>query len=603
VTSPFFGLDVATRALQTEQTLLNVTNQNIANANTPGFSRQQATVTATTPYPVPVFQQGGTAGQLGTGVQVSSIDRARDQFVDYQYRNQAASQANWTAQSTALSQLESVANEPSKTGLSQMMTNYWQSWQEVANSPSDISVRSSMIEQGKALAESFQSTVQQYQQQQHDVDSQIKLTVDDINNYANQIANLNSQISKVKASGMQPNDLQDQRDQLVDKLSADIKLTTVDNPDGSQSLYVGGHQLVDRSTAHAMGLDQTGAFARVTWNDNSGTPAPSVAITDGKLYGLEYMRDGVAPGAAADPNTTNGIQGRINAINTLASRLIQSVNAVHSSGVGLDGTGGLNFFTGTDATNIAVDPTLTADHVAAGRSTGMTSADIAAGDSSNAVAIAQIQNTVTQEATGGLSNGQVVGAATVLGADVSGAAVNKTYTLGVTAGTPPTFTIGDGTNTRTASLTMATNSSTSGTPTQDIYTIDTGTQGVNDATLGVGMGIRLTFSVAHGADPSTALAGLNGKTLSTQGPATVSDQYSQEIATIGVQSSTAQSQVSNQGVMVNQLTTQRQQVSGVSLDEEATHLIQYQHAYEASARVISVMDSLLDTLINHTGAA
>jgi flagellar hook-associated protein 1 FlgK len=600
MTSPFFGLDIATRALQTQQTLLDVTNQNIANANTPGYSRQRATIAPTTPYPVPVFQQSGMPGQLGTGVAVTSINRARDSFVDYQYRNVASSQANWDAQTTDMNQIQAVVNEPSTTGLSAMMTQYWQSWQAVANSPSDMSVRASALEQGKALAESFQSTVQQYQQQQRDVDTQIKLTVDDINNYSNQIANLNSQISKVEAAGMQANDLKDQRDLLVDKLSADLKVTTVDNPDGSQSLYVGGQQLVDRSTAHAVGLDLTGQFARVVWN-NGVTPAPSVLISDGKLYGLETMRDGVSPGSPPDPNTTVGIQGRINAINKLASRLIQQVNSVHSAGSGLDGTSGLNFFTGTDATNIAVDPTLTANHIAAGRSTGTTSASTAAGDSSNAVALAQLQNSVSQLVPGGLSIGQTLGSATVLGVDVGAANPNTTFTVGVTAGSPPTVTVNDGTNTRTAQWTIASNTDTSSTPTQDIYTLDTGPAGVNDPTLGVGMGVRITVSVPHGTSLSAAFSGLNGATLSTQGPSTTADQYSQEIATIGVQTSTAQGQSTNKQVMVTQLTTQRQQTSGVSLDEEATNMIQYQHAYEAAARVISVTDSMLDTLINHTG--
>jgi flagellar hook-associated protein 1 FlgK len=108
MTSPFFGLDLATRALQTEQTLINVTNNNIANANTPGYSRQQAVLAPTAPYPIPVFQSSGQPGQLGTGVQVTEINRARDAFTDYQYRNQASSQANWDAQNTALSQIEAV---------------------------------------------------------------------------------------------------------------------------------------------------------------------------------------------------------------------------------------------------------------------------------------------------------------------------------------------------------------------------------------------------------------------------------------------------------------------------------------------------------------
>jgi len=85
------------------------------------------------------------------------------------------------------------------------------------------------------------------------------------------------------------------------------------------------------------------------------------------------------------------------------------------------------------------------------------------------------------------------------------------------------------------------------------------------------------------------------------GPATPGDQYAQQISALGADSSTARSQSTNQGVLVNQLDKQRQQVSSVSLDEETTHLIQYQHAYQAAARVISVVDGMLDTLINHTG--
>jgi flagellar hook-associated protein 1 FlgK len=616
MTSPFFGLDIASRALQAQQTMINVTNQNIANANTPGYSRQSATLAPTMPYPIPVFQQSGQAGQMGTGVQVTDISRARDAFVDYQYRNQVSSQANWDAQTTAMSQIEAVVNEPTTTGLSSLLTTYWQSWQEVANSPADVSVRSNLLEQGKALAQSFQSIVQQYQTQQQDVDMQIKLSVDDINNYVTQIAHLNGQISGIVATGMKANDLTDQRDQLVDKLSALIKVTTVDNPDGSQSLYVGGHQLVDRAAAHTVGLDQTGQFARVIWNDQPGTPptsAPSVAITDGKLYGLEFMRDGVpptgAPSGAADLTTTDGIQGRINAINALASRIIQQVNAVHSAGVGIDGTGGLNFFIGHDATDMAVDPTLTAGHIAAARSSGTSSPSHATGDSSNAVAIAQLQNAVSQSSlgAGSLSTGKTVGGATILGLDVSEAAVNAPFTVSVTPGTPPALpmvTISDGVHPpRTAQWVVSSDTSDNVTPGNDIYTLDTGTTGINDATLGMGLGVRLTLSVPHGTDPNTAFAGLDSQTFSTRGPTTVGDQYSQEIASIGVKSSTAKSQSTNKQTMMTQLTTQRQQVSGVSLDEEATNLIQYQHAYEAAARVISVMDSLLDTLINHTGVA
>ena len=593
MSSPFFGLDIATRSLRAQQTLVDIANQNIANANTPGYSRQEAVVKETLPYPIPVFRQSGAPGQLGTGVEVKEVNRSRDLFADYQYRNQVAAQGNWDAQSSGLKQIEAVVNEPSTSGLSTLMTKYWQGWQEVANSPSDVSVRANLLEQGKALAESFQSTVHQFQQQQRDVDNQVSLTVDDVNNYAKQIANLNTQISQVETGGMKANDLRDQRDLLLDKLSGLVSVTSVESSEGSVNVYIAGHQLVDRSTAHTVGLDRTGAFAQVVWAD--GTNAP-LAPADGRLAGLMHSRD-------------VDIKDRIDTINALASRIIQSVNGVHSAGVGMDGSSGLNFFSGTDATTMAVNPTLTANQVAAARPTGTTPA-FAVGDSSNAVAMGRLQNVVTQQVpppvplpptSPEMVNGKALTSTTILGVDVGGAAGNKTFSFTYNASaTPPNVSVSDGTNTRIAQLMTFADPTT--TPT--IYTLDTGTAGVQDATFGPGLGVRITFSAASSVPTATALADLNsqgGQRVTTQGPSTVNDQYAQEIAAIGVKSSTAQGQAANQKVMVTQLQRQRQDVGGVSLDEEATHLIQYQHAYQAAARVISVMDSMLDTLINHTG--
>jgi flagellar hook-associated protein 1 len=574
VTSPFFGLDIATRALRTQQTLVDIANQNIANANTPGFSRQEAVVKETLPYPIPVFRQSGQAGQLGTGVEVTEVNRSRDSFVDYQYRNQIAQRGRWDAKASTLKDIEAVVNEPSTSGISTLLTKYWQSWQEVANSPSDVSVRANLLEQGKALTDAFQSTVQAFQQRQRDVDQQIKLSVDDVNNYAQQIANLNIQISQVETGGLKANDLRDQRDLLVDKLSQLVKVTTVESSEGSLNVYVGTHQLVDRDAVHQVGLDTTSSqFAKVIWQ-NDPPPNNQVTLNDGKMAGLIQSRDVV-------------LQDRIDNINALASRVIQSVNAVHSAGVGIDGRGGLNFFTGTDATNMAVNPNLTAKTVAAARMTGTGPYAHADGDSSNAVALAALQNALSQRSTG-LANGQTVGSATLIGVDVSSAAVNKTFSFNIGAG--PTVSVSDGTNTVNATWTRASDQPDGTPPTQNVYTLDTGS-----------MGVRITLSVPAGTAPSTAFAGLNGQSVTTTGPTTTNDQYAQEIATIGVLSTTAQSQSKNQQVLITQLEQQRQQVSGVSLDEEATHLIQYQHAYQAAAKVISVVDSMLDTLINNTG--
>ena len=582
MTSPFFGLDIATRALRTQQTLVDIANQNIANANTPGYSRQSGNVRATRAYPAPAFNAGVQPGQLGTGVEVSTVTRARDTFADFQIRGQYAEQGRWDARKDALAQMESVINEPSSSGTSSQLSKFWQTWQELANSPSDPSARVAVVQQGQALAQALNTSSQLLRQQQRDLDSQVGLTLTSINNYAQQISQLNTQISQAEAGRMHANDLRDQRDLLVDKLSQLVKVNTTESPDGQLSLYINGHQLVDRDRVHELlGNSSPGPFTTVAWKDDGSTL--DTTSVGGQLQGLTESRD-------------SEVQGQLNQLNQLASRVIQSVNSIHTSGVGLDGKGGQPFFDGTDATTIVVDPVLTSpngtSHVAAARMyvdpnspSGYSSAT---GDSSNALALANLQTGVGQLATTsmvrpGTSYSGPPGA-TVLGVDTSQAAPNSTISIAVSGGAV-TFTNG----TSTVAGTVTVGSDANG---NQIITVDGGS-----------LGIRLTLSAGSGSSVNGVLANLNGQSASTQAaPATIGAQYSQVIAALGVASTTAQSQSSNQQVLIKQLDRQRQDTSGVSLDEEATQLIQYQRAYEAAARVISVSDSMLDTLINHTGA-
>ena len=209
MSSPFFGLNIGASALRTAQTLVDITNQNIANANTPGYSRQSAVVTASTPYPTPVMSAGGTPGQLGTGVKISEVNRARDTFVDGQIRGQLTTQGQVDARGAALTQVEAIVNEPSTTGLSSTLSKYWSAWQEVANTPADSAVRANLVQQGTAVADAFHSQITQFTQQQRDLDQQVGLAVTNVNTLANQIAAVNKQVSQVENSGMHANDLRD----------------------------------------------------------------------------------------------------------------------------------------------------------------------------------------------------------------------------------------------------------------------------------------------------------------------------------------------------------------------------------------------------------
>jgi len=311
---------------------------------------------------------------------------------------------------------------------------------------------------------------------------------------------------------------------------------------------------------------------RIVWNDGSNAPAN---VMDGKLKGLLESRDVL-------------LQDRLTNINDLASRIIDQGNSVHAAGVGIDGVGGLKFFTGTNAKDMQVDPTLTANRVAAARmySDGAGGYTYAVGDSSNAVQLAQLQAALRRGGTTGLAIGDTAGASSVLGVDVGKAASNASFEFRVN----PDNSV-DISRDGFATWTDATLRIASGAAGNQVITIDGGD-----------LGVRLTLSSPAANSLAVALAGVHGQTVSTQGPSTVGDQYAQEVAAIGVLAATARGQSTNQEVLVSHLERQREEVSGVSIDEEATHLIQYQHAYQAAARVISVMDSMLDTLINRTGA-
>jgi flagellar hook-associated protein 1 FlgK len=309
----------------------------------------------------------------------------------------------------------------------------------------------------------------------------------------------------------------------------------------------------------------------------------AASLADGKLQGIVESRDTL-------------VQARIDDLNTLAKRVIGSVNSLHASGVGLDGKTGVGFFTGADAATIGLDAQLTGpngtDHVAAARmyadAASPSGYSFARGDSSNAVALGALANSVAQLASSsGLQPGTSLAGpppVSVLGASVLNGTANTTYSVSAPGGTTVTFS--DGASTQTGSVTVGQDSAGN-----QIVTVDAGS-----------FGVRLTLSAPAGASLNSVLATLNGTSLSTAiSPTTIGDQYAQQVAALGVESSTAQGESTNQQVLVKHLQTQRDSVSGVSLDEETTHLIQYQRAYQAAARVVTVVDSMLDTLINDTG--
>ena len=474
IRSTFATLNLANRALVSQQLGLDITGHNIANANTDGFTRQAAEMQASTPFTMAGTTRPQQPGQLGTGVDVVDVKRFRDGFLDLQFRGENQLLGQWQASQDGITKVEQAFNEPSQQGLAQAMSNFWNSWSALANNPESQSYRKALVEDAQTMTSQMNQLHRTLSTQQRDLDTQVQLRVTDINNLTDQIARLNDQITRIVGAGDQPNDLKDQRDVLLDNLSKIVNLTYTEGSNGAVTVNVGGRTAVygNQSFHLTTQQDPNTGFSSVYWADDFRSsqtppiPLDQASITSGELMGDITTRD-----------TT--IAGLLDNLNSMAATMITEVNQVHSQGFGLNDSTGNPFFDGTGADDISVSTAVTddLDNVAAA------SGQLSPGDGSNALAIHDLQRQLL---------------------------------------------------------------------------------------------------------------------MNNQG-ATIEDFYAGMVANLGVESQQAQGMAKNEQLLSDHLTQQRQSIGGVSLDEETTNLIRYQHAYNAAARVVTAVDEMLDKVINNMG--
>jgi len=374
----YSALNIGRDALLTHQRGIEVTGHNIANVNTPGYSRQRLVLTAKDPIPT-------WAGELGTGVQGIQIERIVDSYLSDQINNSAQDLGRWESQRDSLERVEIVFDETTGYGLNNAMSEFWNAWQDLSNNPSGSAQRNLLVGISTNLSNTFNNTYSELVEIQNDIDSSISDTVSKINQLAAQIADLNYKIESIEASGQNPNDYRDERDQLLKELSQMIDFTSTEASDGVVTVTLGdGNDLVSSSGASSLVANDTDGdgFLDIAW---STAPASAINsnISGGNLRGWLNTRDVIIP-------------DYLNRLDTLASTLITQVNSVHSVGYGLDGNDGRDFFSGSGAADIAVDPLILGDVnlvAAAGPDVGGWGGRV--GDNTNAIAIVNLQNTLT----------------------------------------------------------------------------------------------------------------------------------------------------------------------------------------------------------------
>jgi flagellar hook-associated protein 1 FlgK len=237
------GLQTALSGLIAEQTALDTAGNNIANANTEGYSRETVLLEPTTPLTIPATSsKTGEGAQLGTGVSVTTITRIRNTYLDAQYRTQNSALSAASTQAEILERAQSAFNEPSSAGIASQLSNFWNAWNNLATSPTSEAAKEAVAAAGKQLASTFKqlssqlTTIATQAEEQYD---SLTGPAGEVEDYAKQIAQLNGQIKLSEEAGQPPNDMLDRRDELLDKLSSLANITVTEEPDHMDTVSFG----------------------------------------------------------------------------------------------------------------------------------------------------------------------------------------------------------------------------------------------------------------------------------------------------------------------------------------------------------------------------
>jgi flagellar hook-associated protein 1 len=363
--SAFGGLTTALSALQAHRTALDVAGQNVANANTEGYSRQRADLQATGGPPVPALF--ATWQGVGSGVSVSDVTRLRDAFLESRGRAEHGRQSYLDTMDQAYGMVEDIVAEPSDTAIQAGLSEFWAGWHDVANNPGDNAARSQVLQRGAVLADGLNAAHAALSTVWDNSRTDLNALAVEVNTTAAAVAALNQSIQRAQGAGLGVNELADQRDTHLVRLAELVGATALTHDDGTIDVHLGGSALVSGSSVRNVSVggatrlaDQTANPVVLRWVDNNGT------IVGGGRIGadLEIMAT-VVPGHVAT-------------LDQVAARLADTVNTQHRAGYGLDGGTDRPFFTGTTASSIHVavtDPRQLAASSVAGGGLGSSNAD------------------------------------------------------------------------------------------------------------------------------------------------------------------------------------------------------------------------------------
>lgn len=552
-------LNTGTRGLNASQMAMDATSQNISNANVEGYSRKRLVLAAD-------YRTDGTYGQVGMGVDVVSIERMRSKFIDDQIQRQNEEAGVFDEYLTAMKGVENTFNEPSNIGIQKYLNDFFNSWQSLANDPSNVAARTVVRTTAQTLTEKFAAASNELRELRQSRNDEIRLQVNKVNELAEKISALNSQIGSVEISvNKKANDSRDKRDQLVKELSNIIDIQVTENERGQIAINSDGGILVSPIDFQKLAIT-TSSFTRadgsqysevgIQWADSKKSYMPE----KGKIRGLFDSRDVIIPGYQAK-------------LDTLAKTLAEKVNETHLKGYSLNGYSGFPFFDEnvTGASDIKLSSAILADvkniAAASGGETLPSAANTSLAGAHNFGTLVQLVRDPAA-ATPISATNIVIGSAIVTSGGIQ-LTEDVDYHINPVTGT---F--------------------------QMLHA------GYDAADLTINFQYR-TNSFNGPGDNTNALeiAKLNEKLIMTpdalgNGSATFTEYYSSMVGQVGLDVNAAQSNLDTRNYLLQQYEAQQDSVAGVSLDEEMSNMILFQRTYQASAHVISTAEKMLDILMN-----
>jgi flagellar hook-associated protein 1 FlgK len=561
-------LQIATKALLAEQLGVEVTGHNIANVNTEGYSRQRVNLVTATPVP-------SSYGPLGTGVDVRGIERAFDPFVTARLNDKNSVLSYYQTRSDVLEQIATYFNETQDGGLNELFSQFFAALNDLADNPTGAGERQALLYQSLSLCDAFNSRANQLVQERANLLQQISPTIEEINSYAANIAQLTREIVESEADGQNANDLRDQRELEVSRLSELIDVQTYTTGDGTLSVALpNGLPLVQGVVSFDLTYQISAPdTVELIWQGPGGITEQidTSILSSGELTALIQTRDEV-------------IHRYQQELDQLAKNLIIAVNDQHSQGVGLE------LFSQTKGTYQVSDPAVAmSTSLPLGNQIVVGTLQISVDRDGEPL----VMDTIAIDPSLSL-NDLVVSINThpILSTYLTASVEDNSLKIETNLASDTFGFAGDDSHVLTA---LGVNTYFTG---DKAYTLGVNAWVLNDPDLVAAGQIDATGEHAVGDNRNAlALADLEDTPVGTGG-LTLGEAYQSLVMSLGLEAQEAGNQETFYQGLVEQLSQMRDAFSGVSLDEELTNLVKFQRAYQAAARLVSVADELYQTLLS-----